>query len=132
MVHGDDFIGVGERPHIQHFRKQLAHRFTVKDQIVGNRKDLKEENEARILNRVVRITSTGWEYEADQRHPDLLVKELGLTKAKATKTPWGGGANLENGGERERYRQEFAHKVQGLGCAYQLSGCGQIRDPARG
>ena len=58
MVHGDDFIGVGERPHIQHFRKQLAHRFTIKDQIVGNRKDLKEENEAAKVLKVLKVLKT--------------------------------------------------------------------------
>ena len=40
----------------------------MKDKIVGPRKDLGEVMETRILNRIVRWTGSGWEYEADQRH----------------------------------------------------------------
>ena len=35
----------------------------------------------RVLNRVIRYTEGGWEYEADQRHADIIVKELGLKDA---------------------------------------------------
>ena len=71
------------------FREQLSKRFTIKSKIVGSGASpavhsgaasggcggalqgaaAKEEfTESRILNRIVRWTSTGWEYEADQRH----------------------------------------------------------------
>ena len=68
MVHGDDFVATGRRWHVQNFRKSISGRFTVKDKIVGSRTDLGEISEARILNRVLRRTNQGWEYEADQRH----------------------------------------------------------------
>ena len=90
MIHGDDFIAVGERAEIAAFRKLVANRFTVKDKVIGLRSDLGETQETRILNRIIRVTTEGWEYEADQRHADLIVSELGLTTAKATQTPWGG------------------------------------------
>ena len=86
IVHGDDFVAVGERDHIGAFRKQIANRFTVKDKVIGMRADLGEVMESRILNRVVRVTTEGWEYEAGQRHADMIVKELGLSNAKVTKT----------------------------------------------
>ena len=86
MVHGDDFVAVGRRDKVQAFRKQVAARFTIKDKVIGLRPDLKEEAEARILNRIVRITPQGWEYEADQRHADIIAQELGLSKARATRT----------------------------------------------
>ena len=47
----------------------------------------KELKEARILNRIVRWTQGGWEYEADQRHADLIVKAMGLEKARPVSTP---------------------------------------------
>ena len=39
---------------------------------------VKLQKEVRVLNRVIRCTADAWEYEADQRHADILVKELGL------------------------------------------------------
>ena len=46
------------------------------------RSDLGDVPETRILNRVVRSTQEGWEYEADHIHADLLVTDLGLSAAK--------------------------------------------------
>ena len=46
--------------------------------------DLKE---ARVLNRILRIKPEGWEYEADQRHAELVVRGLGMEKAKCVKIP---------------------------------------------
>ena len=58
----------------------------VKDKVVGMRLDLQEVTDARILNRIVRVTSAGWEHDTDRRHADIIIKELELTTAKATKT----------------------------------------------
>ena len=89
LVHGDDFVASGERYRIRKFKEQLARRFTIKSKIVGSgappvvrshaapggeadvlQGDVGEEErkESRILNRIVRWTPSGWEYEADQRH----------------------------------------------------------------
>ena len=105
MVHGDDFVVVGDRVNVAWLKAELQRRFEVKTKIVGSRgmmsydqvvgrswADITEEeneevDEARVLNRIVRITESGWEYEADQRHADLLVQGLGMTNANATKTP---------------------------------------------
>ena len=87
MVHGDDFIAVGYRDRVETFRNQIANRFTVKDKIIGLREDLGELREARVLNRILRVRHDGWEYEADQRHADLIVSELGLGRARSAKTP---------------------------------------------
>ena len=40
-----------------------------------------------MLNRIVRRKPWGWSYEPDQRHAELIIKELGLEKASAVKTP---------------------------------------------
>ena len=87
LVHGDDFVATGRRWHVQNFRKQISGRFTFEDNIVGSRADLGEVNEAIILNRVLRRTSQGWEYEADQRHAELIIRGMNLENAKAVKTP---------------------------------------------
>ena len=39
------------------------------------------------MNRILRLKSEGWEYEADQRHAELIVRGMGLEKAKGVKTP---------------------------------------------
>ena len=41
----------------------------------------------RVLNRIVRITDDGIEYEADQRHADLVIKQLALEKSNSVLTP---------------------------------------------
>ena len=51
--------------------------------------ELVEVQEARILNRVIRCTDAGWEYEADQRHRYLIIEQLGLRDAKAVTAPGG-------------------------------------------
>ena len=53
MVHGDDFVAVGDREEIAIFRAQIAQRFTVKDKVVGTRADLGEVVETRVLNRII-------------------------------------------------------------------------------
>ena len=57
----------------------------MKSKVLGH--GAHELREARILNRVVRVTANGWEYEADQRHADLIIKELGLEEAKPAAAP---------------------------------------------
>ena len=66
-------------------RGEMDKRFKVKTQVIGS--GLEEEQEGRILNRIIRCTVKGWEYEPDQRHAELIVKELGLEDAKGTDTP---------------------------------------------
>ena len=43
--------------------------------------------EVRVLNRVVRWTESGWEYEADQRHGEIIVRDTGTDDAKPVMTP---------------------------------------------
>ena len=46
----------------------------------------KEVQEGKVLNRIVRWTPDGWELEADQRHAELIVEQMGLTGAKGGST----------------------------------------------
>ncbi len=49
----------------------------------GNR----QQKEAKILNRVIRFTNEGLEYEADPRHAEIIVNELGLRNCKPVNSP---------------------------------------------
>ena len=81
LVHGDDFVSVGEHVDLDWMKEKLKERFEVKTKLVGGEATQGEVREARILNRIIRRTESGWEYEADQRHADLIVKETGARHA---------------------------------------------------
>ena len=100
MVHGDDFMSVGTRAAAKAFKQKLEGRFEIKTQVVGSRggvpiasrgtttpEDLEEVSEARVLNRIVRCRPDGWEIEADQRHVDIIVRDIGLSEARPASTP---------------------------------------------
>ena len=40
-----------------------------------------------MLNRVIRFTEDGWEYEADHRHGELIVELMGLKEANGVDSP---------------------------------------------
>ena len=63
----------------------MTDRFEIKTKVIGNGQ--REEAEARVLNRMIRITDEGWEHEPDQRHAELIISGLRLEGAKAVGTP---------------------------------------------
>ena len=100
MVHGDDFVSVGSARAATEFRSQLEGRFEIKTQVLGPpgvsdrdtemlTKGLKEGvmQEGRVLNIIIRWTEDGWEIEPDQRHVDIIVRDLNLAEAKPVSTP---------------------------------------------
>ena len=82
-VHGDDFICSGPRRQLIWLEQQLRGRYEL---TVGARLGSAEEDdhEGIVLNRIVRWTSRGLEYEADPRQGERLVEDLQLD---------GGGSN---------------------------------------
>ena len=96
MVHGDDYLSVGPEHELIWLDKMLKVDFEVKTKIVGHAPHL--EKEAKILNRVVRVTSAGWELEADQRHVELVVEALELENSKGNMVP-GAVESLEDDAE---------------------------------
>ena len=69
------------------FRRQIGKVFEVKFRgRIGP--DVEDEKHIRILNRVVQWTDEGLEYEADQRHAEIIVNKLGLEmNSKGVSTP---------------------------------------------
>ena len=84
MVHGDDFIAVGNSRALLAARKTLD-KYRLKVKVLGEGSGCVKE--VRILNKVIRYTDDGIELEADPRHAEIVVKELGLTDAKPSKVP---------------------------------------------
>ena len=81
-VHGDDFLVTGWRSDLLWLRDKLGSKCEIKTHLLGP----EDEQEINILNRVTRWSLHGLEYEADQRHAELVIKELGLLAVKPVST----------------------------------------------
>ena len=76
-VHSDDFTTVGRKKDLDWFKATLSQKYELKETArLGP--DPSDDKEVRILNRIVRWTDESIEYEADPRHAEKLVQELGL------------------------------------------------------
>ena len=84
-MHGDDFVSVGSKESVIKFKEKLKGRFEVKSKVLVSAAG--EEKEGRVLNRVIRATQDGWEYEPDQRHADIIIEAMGMKEAKGVSTP---------------------------------------------
>ena len=87
VVHGDDYASVASLSELSWLRDRLEARFEMKTVMVGHSTAEKVEKEGNILNRVIRATPDGWEYESDQRHVEAMIEDLELGEAKALATP---------------------------------------------
>ena len=80
----DDIVSVGDRDHNKTFQENMATIFEIKTTMLGDA--LGEGKEGRVLSRIIRITESGWEYEPDQRHADIIVEAMNLQKSKGVST----------------------------------------------
>ena len=86
-VHGDDFTTAGPKKELDWFEGAMEEAYELSK---GGRLGPgdQDEKEGRILNRIVRWTPGGIEYEADPRQCEKLLEETGLDEGcKATATP---------------------------------------------
>ena len=68
----------------------LAKKYEIKTQRIGKgmaRNGVAKKQEGHVLSRVVRRTDDGWELEADLRHAELIIEQLGLIDGNAVSTP---------------------------------------------
>ena len=56
--------------------QELAKAYDIQTQKLGMGKDCQQEG--KVLNRIIRCTNVGWEIEADPRHAQLIVEQLGI------------------------------------------------------
>ncbi len=85
MVHGDDYLSVGSRCNILWLEKELKNKFDIKTNIIGTK--MGDKKGLKILNRIVRFTTYGIQYEADPRHVEILVSSLGMENANSVSSP---------------------------------------------
>ena len=79
---------------------ELEDRFDMKTEVIRHRCKEGVVKEARILNRIVKATDDGWEYECDQRHVEIILEQLELQDAKPLGTPGVEEATSRRGGRR--------------------------------
>ena len=85
-VHGDDFTTSGPCAELNWFEETMGQHYemTIGPRLGPGPNDAKE---ARALNRIVRWTDEGIEYEADPRQSEKLVSECGLESSNTISTP---------------------------------------------
>ena len=84
-VHGDDFTSTARERDLKWLERLFASKFEAKTEYLGPA--ARHSKRVRILNRVIAWNEDGITYEADQRHAEIVVRELGLEGAKAVSTP---------------------------------------------
>ena len=89
-VHGDDFTVVGSYDKLQWLIKELKKAWTIEVRGILARPGSRLPNvchKISVLNRLVSWTEHGIELEADPRHVELVLEQLGLEKAAPVTTP---------------------------------------------
>jgi len=100
VVHGDDFTILGTVSDIYWVKNGLEEKYELKMRGVMGPPGMPETTqEITILNRVTRWTGEGIEYEADPRHAEIIIKELGLSGGKTVSTPGCKKTKIEDEGE---------------------------------
>ena len=84
-VHGDDFTSTGRPRDLQWLDMKMKEEFEMTTEVFGPGPARKQQ--VRILNRVLTWKEDGIDYEADQRHAEIIIEELGLKDAKPLATP---------------------------------------------
>ena len=85
IVHGDDFMCTGSSKNLQWLKELFESKFEITAEILGP--ELGQERKIRVLNVVLRWEASGIIYEPDQRHAEMVVRELGLETAGSVLTP---------------------------------------------
>ena len=84
MVHGDDFISIGQSEDQAWLRDVLAKEYELKQAIAAPNSACRSVT---VLGRVITVDDEGWQVEADPRHVEACVAELNLHAAKGVATP---------------------------------------------
>ena len=87
VVHGDIFLSEGEAQELRWFDFELRKHFELKTQVLGPDVKNDEVQEKRFLNRIITWSDKGIIWEADPRHAELLIEQLGFQGAKEVCSP---------------------------------------------
>ena len=86
VIHGDDITVLANQGGVSWMKDQLMTRYNIKlSATLGPEQH--DDKSVRILNRIVTWTENSLEYEADQRHAELILQELDLCSARPMSSP---------------------------------------------
>ena len=63
-------------PDLEWLNQPFQKRLNIKTCVVGC--GMHNVSEAHTLNRIIRVTDQGWELEADPRHAEMIIEDMGL------------------------------------------------------
>jgi hypothetical protein len=86
-VHGDDFTCSGPEGQLAWLKDVFEKAYEIKAEVLGPCPERGHKQEIRILNRVLSWNAWGIGYEADPRHAEIVIENLGLQDAKSVTTP---------------------------------------------
>ena len=112
LVHGDDYFPSGAGKDLDWLESELGKAYEIQTQRLGIGPG--RETEVKILNRIVRWTASGLEMEADPRHSELVVKQLGLEGCRPLSSPGIEGKDEEDLETDEPLSDELATKYRGV------------------
>ena len=70
--------------------------------------------EGRVLSRIIRATQAGWEYEADQRHGEMIIKAMNLQDANPVSSPGEEPSRGMDEAEGEKLEPKIASEYRAL------------------
>ena len=89
-VHGDDFASTGTEASLRWLDGKLSEAYELKTKYLGPDVARGHVSEMRVLNRVIAWSEDGITYEPDQRHAELIIKDMGLSgSSNGVVTPGG-------------------------------------------
>ena len=117
VIHGDDFTVLGNEVELDWFRECIQGRFEVKFRArLGP--EPKDDRSVRLLNRVIHWTKEGIKYEADQRHAELVIKDMGLEGTSNSVVTPGGKKEEESMGKRLDKHKALQYRANVARCNY--------------
>lgn len=87
VVHGDDYVSSATGCELDWLEAELGKRYAIKTQRLRRPGTGEGDCEVKGLNRVVRCTSLGYDFEADPRHAELVVQQTLASPGRAAVTP---------------------------------------------
>ena len=93
LIHGEDFVCVGGGVNLAWLKNKLGERFEIETKLMALKSG--ESRGERTLNRVIRVSEDGREYETDERRADLIIQESGAIKMSVLSHPGGDTRTIE-------------------------------------
>ena len=104
-------MSVGSKSHLKWLQSELESAFEIKTDMLGL-DDIELQTSGKIRNRLISVDDAGWKLEADPRHAELLVEELGVKEGKGLVTP--GVEERDDDKPEEKLDEGWASKYRSL------------------